>query len=83
MLHDTFINEPIKVWVFFNNGIFPVAMNWRNRLIKFKKLIFANTKRIGETKIISLVCTSDTANFELEYNTESHLWKLKKAMAKE
>lgn len=86
MSYDTLINESVKVWVFFNPSagpahIFPIAMQWRRRLIKFERLIFTSSKKIGETKVINLVCASDSANFELEYNNENHLWKLKKVMS--
>lgn len=88
MFNDTLIDEQITVWAFFDPSsgpahIFPIAMNWRRRLIKFQKLILATTKRIGETKILRLVCASDTACFELEYNSDNHLWKLKKVMEQE
>lgn len=64
-------------------GIFPIAMNWRRRLVKFQKLIFISSRKVGEVKILSLVCSSDSANFELEYNTQNNLWKLKKVMSLE
>ncbi|MCR4324403.1 MAG: hypothetical protein NUV69_01815 [Candidatus Curtissbacteria bacterium] len=79
MTPDT-INEQVKVWAFFDNGIFPIAMNWQRRFVKFEKLIFSSSKRIGDTKIVSLVCASQTANFELEYNAENYSWKIKKVM---
>ena len=86
MSYETLIDEPVKVWAFFDPStslgvnIFPIAMNWRRRLIKFQKLIFAKSYKIGEVKILNLVCASETANFELEYNTQNHLWKLKRIM---
>ena len=88
MSYETLIDEPVKVWAFFDPStslgvnIFPIAMNWRYRLIKFQKLIFASSKKIGEVKIFNLVCASETTNFELEYNTQNHLWKLKRIMPK-
>ncbi|OGD92935.1 hypothetical protein A2697_05415 [Candidatus Curtissbacteria bacterium RIFCSPHIGHO2_01_FULL_41_44] len=80
MSYETLINEPITVWVFFDKGIFPIAMNWRRRLIKFQKLIFTSSKKVGETKILNLICASDSANFELEYDSSNYLWTLKKVM---
>ena len=87
-MSDTLINEPVTIWAFFDpsanpSHIFPIAMNWRRRLVKFQKLILTTTKRIGETKILSLICASDTACFELEYNTGNYLWKLVKVMNQE
>lgn len=84
-MSDTLINEPIKVWCFFDSSLnsahlFPIAMNWRRRFVKFQKLIFSSSKRVGDVKIIDLVCTSDSANFELEFNSSNYLWKLKKVM---
>lgn len=87
---ETEIDEKVKVWAFFDPsaasgqvGIFPIAISWRRRLIKLEKLIFASTKRIGQEKIVDLVCLGETANFELEYNTTTYNWKLKKIMSKE
>lgn len=60
--------------------IFPIAMSWQRRLVKFEKLILITSKRIGQAKILTLVCSSDTANYELEYNCENPLWKVKKVM---
>jgi len=84
---ETSIDEQIKVWVMFDPStssgqvsISPIAMNWQRRLIKFTKLIFVGSKKIGQVKIVNLVCASGTANFELEYNTDNNLWRLKKVM---
>lgn len=97
MTHDSLIDERVAVWAFFDPSanshlrqgydgqaiIFPIAMNWRSKLIKFEKVVFTSSKRVGEVKIVSLVCASDTANYELEYNSETYAWKLKKVLAKE
>ena len=82
-MSDTLVNEKVTVWAFFDKGIFPLAMNWRRRLVKFEKLIFTSNRNIGNVRFTNLVCTSDTATFELEYNNDNHLWKLKKVMSKE
>ena len=84
-MNDTLIDEQVAVWAFFDSSIGPVhisplAMNWRRRLVKFEKLILVTTKRIGATKILSLICASDTACFELEYNSDNNLWRLVKVM---
>lgn len=83
MSYTTEINEPISVWVFFDYGIFPIAIKWRKKLIKFRKLIFVSSKKIGQTKILNLICASESANFELEYNGDDYQWKLKKVMPRE
>lgn len=87
MSYETLINDPVKVWAFFDPSpnsdqakLFPIAMNWQRRFIKFEKVIFSSTKRVGETRLVNLVCASDSANFELEYNTGNYLWKVKKVM---
>ena len=84
MSPDTLIDEKIKVWAFFEPSdlghIFPIAMNWRRRLIRFEKVIFETAKKVGEQKFVSIVCQSETANFELEYNANNYLWKVKKVM---
>lgn len=89
MTHDTLVNESISVWAFFSSfgsaqtNLFPIAMNWRRRIIKFDKLVLATSKRVGQTKLINLICASASANYELEYNNETHAWKLKRVMPSE
>ena len=87
MSYETLINEPVAIWVLFDSStpepILPIAMNWRSRLIKFQKVIFTTARKIGEVKLITLVCQSQGTNCELEYNTNNHLWKLKKVMPRE
>jgi hypothetical protein len=83
MTPDTIINEQVTVWAFFDRDVFPIAMNWRRRLIKFEKVIFKSTKKAGIVKLLDIVCESGDANFELEYNSENYLWKLKRVMPKE
>jgi len=88
MSYETLIDEPVKIWVLFDfsaspQQISPIAMNWQKRLIKFQKVIFTSIKKRGEVKILNLICASEGANFELEYNNNTHLWKLKKIMPKE
>ena len=80
MSYETQVNEPIKVWAFFDNGIFPLAISWRRRLIKLEKVIFSSSKQVGQIKLVSLVCASEDANFELEYNSNNYSWKLKKVL---
>lgn len=82
----TIIDERVKVWVKFDSSdpvgkIFPVAMSWQNRIIKFKNLIFKSAHRMGEKRFINLICESDSANFELEFDSESYVWWLKKVIA--
>lgn len=79
---ETLIDEDVKVWAFFDHGIFPIAMNWRRRFVKFEKVILVTSKKIGATHLVDLVCASDTANFQLEYNGDNHLWKVKKVLPK-
>lgn len=80
---DASINQRVKVWAVFDNGILPIAMDWNNRRIKFKNLIFKSAHRVGEKRFINLVCQSDTANFELEFDSESYVWWLKRVIAQE
>lgn len=95
MSYETAIDEPVKVWALFDPSthstnsvqassgqamIFPIAMNWQRRFIKFDKLILKTSKRVGQIKILTLICGSDTANYELEYNCESNLWRVTKVM---
>jgi len=85
---ETEINEVVPVWVFFDSSailgpIFPIAMNWRRRLIKFEKIIFTSSKKIGVIKFVDIICQSTGANYELEYNSDNNIWKLKRIMPKE
>ncbi|MBI4037763.1 hypothetical protein HY382_01805 [Candidatus Curtissbacteria bacterium] len=89
MTSDVLINEKIKVWAFFDetpvNGtsIFPIAVSWRRRLIRLDKLIFSSSRRVGHEKILGLVCRGENANYELEYNTSTHSWRMRKVMSTE
>lgn len=75
------VNERVKVWAVFDNGIFPIAMDWNNRRVKFKNLIFKSAHRVGEKRFLSLVCQSESANFELEFDSESYVWWLKRVVS--
>ena len=77
---EALINESIKVWAVFDSGISPVAMNWRNRQIKFDKVILKTDLFKGKAKITNLVCANNNAAYELEYNHQNFLWILKKIM---
>ena len=86
---DDDINETVKVWAFFDDtpkrGSFinPIAMQWNRRFIKFEKLVFVSTRRAGQVRFVNLTCSSEGATFELEYNTDSGCWKVKKMMSRE
>ena len=84
---NTEIDEKVPVWAFFdplsNSGLFPIAMNWRRRFIKFEKVILKTSRRVGNANFVDLVCASDTANFQLEYDVSNYSWKVKKVMEKE
>jgi hypothetical protein len=82
------IDERVEVLVRFDSTssvgkIFPVAMTWKDRTIQFKDLIFTSAHRVGEKRFLSLVCQSDSANFELEFDSESYCWWLRKVVAQE
>ena len=74
------IDERVKVWALFDNGIYPIAMDWNNRRVKFKNLIFKSAHRVGERRFLSLICESESANFELEFDSESYCWFLKRVV---
>lgn len=80
---ETEVDEEVKVWAFFDGGIFPIAMNWNRRFVKFEKLIFSSSKKVGDARLVDLVCASDTSNFELEYNTGDYSWRVKKVLPKD
>lgn len=82
MTWDTSIDERVSVWAFFDKGIFPVAMNWRRRLVKFDKLILTTTKKVGDIHLVDIICASDTSNYELEYNSSTYIWKVKRVISK-
>jgi hypothetical protein len=77
---DTEVDESVKVWAFFDNDIFPVAMNWNRRFVKFEKVILKTSRKIGSITLVDLVCASETANYQLEYNSSNYSWKVKKVM---
>ena len=77
---ETEVDEKVKVWAFFDSGIFPIAMNWNRRFVKFEKVILSTTKRVGQTKLIDLVCASDGANYELEFNADNYVWRVKRVL---
>lgn len=85
---ETEVNEQVSVWAFFDTGhettrISPIAMNWRRRFIKFEKLVLITAKRVGGVKLLDLICASNGSTYELEYNTLSSLWRVKKVMSRE
>lgn len=85
---ETEVDEQVSVWAFFDTGqettrISPIAMNWRRRFIKFEKLVLTTTKKVGGVKILDLICASDGSSYQLEYNTVSSLWRVKKVMGKD
>ncbi len=80
---ETEINEKVSVWAFFDGDIFPVAMNWNRRFIKFEKVILKTSRNIGNITFVDLVCAAETANFQLEYNSSNYSWKVKKVMEKD
>ena len=71
-----------QLWAVFDSGISPVAMNWRNRQIKFDKVILKTDLFKGKAKITHFVCTNNNASYELEYNHQNYLWTLRKIMPK-
>ena len=77
---ETDVDERVSVWAFFDGDIFPIAMNWNRRFVKFEKVILKTSRKIGSITFLDLVCASSTANFELEYNSSNYLWKVKKVM---
>jgi hypothetical protein len=85
---DTEVDEPVSIWAFFDTGheatrVSPVAMNWRRRLVRFDKLVLTTIRKVGGVKLMDLVCSSEGANFLLEYNSDNHLWRLKKVMSRD
>lgn len=78
---ETEVDDEVKVWAFFDRGIFPIAMNWNRRFVKFEKVILKTSRMMGNTRFVDLVCSSQTANFKLEYDSSSYSWKVKKVMA--
>lgn len=77
---ETEVDEEVKVWAFFDRGIFPIAMNWQRRFVKFEKVILTTTKKVGNTRLVDLVCASETSNFQLEFNSDNYSWRVKQVM---
>ena len=84
---ETEVDEKVSVWAFFDPStssgqvISPIAMNWRRRFVKFEKVIFSSVRRVGGTRFVDLVCASEAANFQLEFNSDNYCWRVKKVMA--
>lgn len=80
---DMEIDEAVRVWAFFDRKIFPIAMNWRRRYIKFDKTILMTIRRVGDVRMVDLICVGEGANYQLEYNSSNYLWKVKRVMEKD
>ena len=78
---ETEIDEKVSVWAFFDGDIFPIAMNWQRRFVKFEKVILKTSRMVGNIRFVDLVCSSQTANFKLEYDSNNYSWRIKKVMA--
>jgi len=86
---DTDIDDKVKVWAFFDPStssgqvhIFPIAMNWNRRFVKFESVILTTSRRVGDVRLVDFVCAGEGANYQIEYNTFDYSWKVKKVMDK-
>ncbi len=79
---DTDVDDRVKVWAFFDSSIFPIAMNWRRRYIKFERVILTTVKKVGGVRLVDFVCAGEGANYKIEYNTSDYSWKVKRVMDK-
>ena len=77
---ETEIDEKVSVWAFFDGDIFPIAMNWQRRFVKFEKVILKTSRMVGDIKFVDLICSSQTANFKLEYDSSNYSWRVRKVM---
>lgn len=77
---ETEVDEKVSVWAFFDGDIFPIAMNWQRRFVKFEKVILKTSRMVGNIRFVDLVCSSQTANFKLEYDSSNYSWRVKKVM---
>ncbi len=87
---ETEVDEKVSVWAFFpssqsslGQAIFPTAMNWRRRLIKFERVIFSSARKVGDCRFVDLVCASEVANFQLEFDSNNYCWRVKKIIGLE
>ncbi len=78
---ETEIDEKVSVWAFFDGDIFPIAMNWQRRFVKFEKVILKTSRIVGNIRFVDLICSSQTANFKLEYDSSNYSWRVKKVMS--
>ncbi len=78
---ETEVDEKVSVWAFFDGDIFPIAMNWQRRFVKFEKVILKTSRMVGNIRFVDLICSSQTANFKLEYDSSNYSWRVKKVMA--
>lgn len=83
---ETEVDEKVSVWAFFDSStsseqvIFPIAMNWQKRFVKFEKVILKTSHMVGNIRFVDLICSSQTANFKLEYDSSNYSWRVKKVM---
>ena len=77
---ETEIDEKVSVWAFFDGDIFPIAMNWQRRFVKFEKVILKTSRMVGDIRFVDLICSSQTANFKLEYDSSNYSWRVRKVM---
>ncbi len=80
---ETEVDEKVSVWAFFDGDISPIAMNWRRRLVKFERVIFSSARKVGDCRFVDLVCASDAANFQLEFDSNNYCWRVKKIIGLE
>lgn len=78
---ETEVDEKVCVWAFFDGDIFPIAMNWQRRFVKFEKVILKTSRVVGNVRFVDLICSSQTANFKLEYDSSNYSWRVKKVMS--
>ncbi len=78
---ETDVDEKVSVWAFFDGDIFPIAMNWNRRFVKFEKVILKTSRMVGNVRFVDLICSSQTANFKLEYDSSNYSWRVRKVMS--
>ncbi len=79
MIAPIAINEPVKVGAVFGDGkkkIRPVWFKWNGREYRIESITYTWTSRQGRAPIYHFSVTDGANLYELQYNTESSVWKL-------
>ena len=75
----TEIDEIVEVGCIFKRGaVQPVWMGWRGRRVPIERVTYHWQDTRGEVGVSLLTVTNGTDVFELEFNSKTLVWRLRK-----